>query len=65
MSPGRGCGVRMNSVVEPLNAIMGFRNLAVHQYREINLDTVESIPAVGRDDLLYFSELVRRRIDGA
>lgn len=43
-----------------LKAMVGFRNLAVHQYREIDINIVASIIDKDTDDLLAFGELVRK-----
>jgi len=44
--------------------MVGFRNLAVHQYQELDLDLVESVIRVGLDDLLAFAEAVRGMAPG-
>lgn len=46
-----------------LQNMVGFRNLAVHQYQELNLDIVESIIRKDLDDLLKFAETVRPLLD--
>jgi uncharacterized protein YutE (UPF0331/DUF86 family) len=43
-----------------LRAMVGFRNLAVHQYRDIDLDIVERIILKDLDDLLSFGQTVGR-----
>jgi uncharacterized protein YutE (UPF0331/DUF86 family) len=43
-----------------LRAMVGFRNLAVHQYRDIDLDVVERIIQKDLDDLLAFAQLIGR-----
>ena len=40
-----------------LRAMVGFRNIAVHDYRKLNLDVVEAIIRGGTDDLLRFAAL--------
>ena len=42
-----------------LKKMIGFRNLAVHQYRELNLDIVISVILRNLDDLLSFAQVVR------
>ena len=42
-----------------LKRIVGFRNLAVHQYRELDLDILESVIRKNLDDLLTFAQAVR------
>ena len=39
--------------------MIGFRNVAVHQYQELDLNIVESVIRDGLDDLLTFAEAVR------
>jgi uncharacterized protein YutE (UPF0331/DUF86 family) len=43
-----------------LRAMVGFRNLAVHQYRDIDLDVVERIIRKDLDNLLAFAQLIGR-----
>jgi len=43
-----------------LRGMVGFRNLAVHQYREIDLDIVESVIRENLDDLLNFGQIAGR-----
>ena len=40
-----------------LRAMVGFRNLVVRQYRDVNIDVVESVIDRDLDDLLVFGEL--------
>lgn len=42
-----------------LQRMIGFRNIAVHQYQDLDLDIVESIIREKLDDLLTFAETVR------
>lgn len=44
---------------ERLQKMIGFRNIAVHRYDELNLDIVESVIRRDLDDLLAFAETVR------
>jgi hypothetical protein len=48
---------------ERLKKMVGFRNLAVHQYRELNMDIVEAVIGKGRDDLLEFANAARSLVD--
>jgi len=41
-----------------LRAMVGFRNLAVHQYRELDIAIVEQVIRVRLDDLLAFSSQI-------
>ena len=47
---------------ERLQGMIGFRNIAVHQYKELDLDIVESVIADGLDDLLEFAESIRAHL---
>lgn len=42
-----------------LQKMIGFRNIAVHQYRKLDLEIVESVIDRHLDDLLKFAEIVR------
>ena len=46
-----------------LKRMVGFRNLAVHQYRELDLDIVESVIRRNLDDLLEFAQTIRVQLD--
>lgn len=48
---------------ERLQNMIGFRNVAVHQYRKLDLSIVESVIRRNLDDLLMFAEVVRSQID--
>jgi uncharacterized protein YutE (UPF0331/DUF86 family) len=43
-----------------LQRMVGFRNVAIHQYRELDPGIVLSVIDNDLDDLLYFAELVRQ-----
>ena len=43
--------------------MVGFRNLAVHQYRELDLDIVESVIRKNLDDLLEFAQTIRVQLE--
>ncbi|MDF1521769.1 MAG: DUF86 domain-containing protein [Trueperaceae bacterium] len=43
-----------------LRGMVGFRNVAVHDYRKLDLDVVEAIVAHHLDDLLTFARLALR-----
>ena len=45
-----------------LKAMVGFRNLAVHQYRDLDIEMVEHILAHELDDLVAFAEQMRTAI---
>ncbi len=46
-----------------LKGMVGFRNLAVHQYQDIKLEIVEAILQRDIDELSVFSETVRPLLD--
>ena len=48
---------------DQLKRMVGFRNLAVHQYRELDLDIVESVIRSNLDDLLEFAQIIRVQLD--
>ncbi len=39
--------------------MIGFRNIAIHQYQNIDLDIVVEVIRNGLDDLLDFAETIR------
>ena len=47
---------------ERLQGMIGFRNIAVHQYKELDLNIVESIIDDGLEDLLEFAESIRTHL---
>ena len=46
-----------------LQRMVGFRNLAVHRYRELVIAIVQAVIRDGLDDLLAFAERVRQQLD--
>lgn len=50
------------SLAAELKARVGFRNIAVHQYRELDLGIVEGILAEGLDRRLAFAQQIRAAI---
>jgi uncharacterized protein YutE (UPF0331/DUF86 family) len=58
--------VREN-IIEPnlgdrLKKMVGFRNLAVHQYRELDLDILDAVIRINLDDLLTFAGAIRAEL---
>lgn len=56
------------SIIDPalsrvLQGMVGFRNIAVHQYQDPDLDIVESVIQKNLDDLLAFAEIVRGQLN--
>jgi len=47
---------------ERLKRMVGFRNLAVHQYRELDLDILDTVVRVNLDDLLTFAGAIRHQL---
>lgn len=47
-----------------LQNMVGFRNVAVHDYQALNLDIVEAVITKNLDDLLTFAETVRPHLAG-
>lgn len=45
-----------------LQRMVGFRNIAVHQYQDLDLDIVESVIREGLDDLLRFAEEIKTQL---
>ena len=44
---------------DKLQKMVGFRNLAVHRYRDLDLDIVQSVIQKNLDDLLAFAKIVQ------
>jgi uncharacterized protein YutE (UPF0331/DUF86 family) len=49
---------------ERLQKMVGFRNIAVHQYRDLDIDIVETVIGRHLDDLLEFAQAIRIQMDG-
>ena len=47
---------------DQLKRMVGFRNLAVHQYRELDLDILEAVIRTNLDDLLAFAQAIRHEL---
>ena len=45
-------------LLKKMKGMVGFRNLAVHQYTELDLDIVEAILTTELDDLLLFADII-------
>ena len=48
---------------ERLQKMVGFRNVAVHQYRDLDLDIVETVITRHLDDLLEFAQMILAQMD--
>jgi uncharacterized protein YutE (UPF0331/DUF86 family) len=55
-------GIIPTELDESLKRMIGFRNLAVHQYRELDLDILDSVVRKNLDDLLVFAEAIRAEL---
>jgi uncharacterized protein YutE (UPF0331/DUF86 family) len=53
-------GVIPLSLAEKLEKMVGFRNVLVHQYQELNLDLLVDVIENHLDDLVYFTNLIMR-----
>jgi len=51
-------GIIPQGLSDSLQRMVGFRNLAVHDYQNINIAIVENVLQQGLNDLLQFSELM-------
>lgn len=51
------------ALASPLRALVGFRNVAVHDYRRLDLAVVEAIVERHLDDLLAFTRLALQQPD--
>ena len=49
---------------ERLKKMIGFRNIAVHQYRDLDMDIVETVITRHLDDLLEFAQAIRAQLNG-
>ena len=50
-----------SAIAEPLARMVGFRNIAVHDYRSLNLDIVQAIVDKHLDDLAAFAKHAVKR----
>jgi uncharacterized protein YutE (UPF0331/DUF86 family) len=50
---------------ERLKRMVGFRNLAVHQYRELDMGIVETVIRENLDDVLSFALHIRTQMEAA
>jgi uncharacterized protein YutE (UPF0331/DUF86 family) len=51
-------GVIPNDLAVKLRKMIGFRNTAVHQYQQLNIDIVIEIIRSGLDDLIAFTDAI-------
>jgi uncharacterized protein YutE (UPF0331/DUF86 family) len=50
-------------LAENLKRMVGFRNIAVHRYRDLDVDIVRDVIRGRLDDLLLLADLVRTQLD--
>jgi uncharacterized protein YutE (UPF0331/DUF86 family) len=48
---------------ERLQKMVGFRNIAVHQYRDLDVDILDAVIARHLDDLLVFAQRILAQMD--
>ena len=48
---------------DKLQKMVGFRNLAVHRYRDLDMDIVQSVIQRNLDDLLAFAKIVQPHLN--
>ncbi len=54
-------GVVPNELSEHLRKMIGFRNIAVHEYQDPNIEIVRTVITESTEDLLEFSRLMLQR----
>ena len=53
------------SLEERMRNMVGFRNIAVHEYRQLDIDIVEAVIRTGLDDLRAFTDYVVKYLKSA
>jgi len=48
-------------MAEKMTNMVGFRNIAVHEYRKLNIDTIEKVIVFGLNDLVEFCRVIDSR----
>lgn len=56
-------GFISSDLTQSLQSMVGFRNVAVHDYRELDAGIVNWVIEQGFDDLLTFADEVRKVLD--
>lgn len=54
-------GILTKELAEHMMAMVGFRNVAVHDYQELNLDIVKQIVEKHLDDFLNFAKIMIKK----
>jgi len=57
-------GVIPTDLAGRLEKMVGFRNIAVHQYRDLDMDIVEAVIGRNLDDLLDFTQAILAQMSG-
>jgi uncharacterized protein YutE (UPF0331/DUF86 family) len=47
-------------LADKLQKMIGFRNMVVHEYQQINIDIVIAVIETGLDDLIEFCDIILR-----
>jgi len=53
------------SLEDKMRSMVGFRNIAVHEYRKLNVDIVEAMIRTGLDDLQAFTDYIVKYLKSA
>ncbi|MBA2594059.1 MAG: DUF86 domain-containing protein [Pseudomonadota bacterium] len=53
------------SLEDKMRGMVGFRNIAVHEYRKLNVDIIEAVIRTGLDDLWAFTDYVVKYLKSA
>jgi uncharacterized protein YutE (UPF0331/DUF86 family) len=53
------------SLEERMRNMVGFRNIAVHEYRQLDIDIIEAVIRTGLDDLRAFTDYVVKYLKSA
>ncbi len=54
-------GIISTELEKKMIAMVGFRNIAVHEYKKLNVEIVEHVIKHGLDDILVFTQLLINR----
>ena len=54
-------GIISSGMEEKMKAMVSFRNIAVHEYQKLNVETIEKVIIHGLEDVLEFAQILRNR----
>lgn len=54
-------GIISHELEKKMTAMVGFRNIAVHEYKKLNVETIENVILHGLDDVLEFAQILKNR----